>query len=221
MVPGTSPVRVRGPVTSRGVPAALQMIPGFYPAPAQGPSGSPNGPWNLPSVHMGPSCQSTHWAQQPLAGSQRLVKWFLAPPQCTHRDCDPTRGPSCSSNDPWHLTRTRPNHPWHLPSTRMGPSDFAWGSSGSPNDPWHLPSMRTGPSDLMQGPRGSPNGPWHIPRAHEPQRLHAGSQRLAQLYLAPPRLRSGSQRLAKRSLAPPQRTNRDQQHCVVSQQLAK
>ncbi|MGH0158517.1 UNVERIFIED_CONTAM: hypothetical protein FKN15_065273 [Acipenser sinensis] len=42
----------------------------------QAPSGLPNAPWHLPSAHTGPN--------NPKAGSQRLPKWFLAPPQCTH-----------------------------------------------------------------------------------------------------------------------------------------
>ncbi|MGH0191128.1 UNVERIFIED_CONTAM: hypothetical protein FKN15_057153 [Acipenser sinensis] len=62
------------------------------------------------------------------------------------RSSDPSRGPSSSPNDPWHL-----------PSARTVPSNNARGPSGS--------QMVTGTSlsDPMRDPRGSPNGPWHLP----------------------------------------------------------
>ncbi|MGH0114728.1 UNVERIFIED_CONTAM: hypothetical protein FKN15_043655 [Acipenser sinensis] len=140
-----------------------------------GPSGSPNGTWNLPSTPMSPSDPARGPCGSPNG------PWPL-PSACTGTR-DPARDPSGSPDGPWHLPSTRTgvppqrthlvqrpytrsqqfaNGPWHFPSAH-GPQRLHSGSKRLSNGPWPLPRARTGPSDPGWGPIGMPNGPWHLP----------------------------------------------------------
>ncbi len=135
-----------------GSPNGLMHLPSTLTGTsdqARHPKGSPNGPWLLPSARawglatslgipvsrqMVPGTSQVHGAQRPRAGSQRLAKCSLVPPQRCTASSDPARGPSGS-----------PNGPWLLPSTRTGPSNHARGPSSSQMVPGTFPACTRAP----------------------------------------------------------------------------